>query len=622
MMRTTSMFMQGAEVRIKPAGEEQADYDNADFINDNIHTMYKDFSDIMSDIVNFVAYGWFDCELVYEHGDDGRIRWKKWAPRHPTTLDRWDIGPHGDLRGMWQQWLNQKAYIPIEKLIHFTTTGAGKNNPEGTSVFEGGYTSWFYSKNLSILEAVVCERLSGTPTMKMPPNVDLTESGDNSDIGRAKRIVRNIKTGDDMGLTLPDGWNFEYTMPSHGPAIDISEVILRHDRAFARTLLMDFIMLGAKETGSFAMIKDKSSMYVIALNTYLSKIAGAINNQAIPRLFELNAMPRGSGLPTLYFDKISKVDIGDYSTMISNLFNAGAVTYSLDTENQIRRVVGLEQIREPGMMLKPNLPAQANPEDGKEVGETKIPKSQAAYTDAETAEEMEEMADRVGMQLVRAYDKAAKGLRDDIKTDNEEEWEGIVDFYLSDISEALKDRLSRSFFSMWKEAVGDRPGVEGLRAIVMYLSEQADYIDDSLLPGIRSKILESARNARDEGVTPAFFSMAISAAIDEFRYRVSQYAGSVYSLFANHAGAQAAKKKADSIWSTHGLSVNWDTGKLVGDGLLARYSGPEDERNCRGCDHNLDLGWTNPENLTPIGQNECLHNCRHFIEYKYRGRIL
>jgi hypothetical protein len=43
----------------------------------------------MGDIVWYIVYGFFDEEIVYERREDGKIYWRKWAPRHPITLDQW-----------------------------------------------------------------------------------------------------------------------------------------------------------------------------------------------------------------------------------------------------------------------------------------------------------------------------------------------------------------------------------------------------------------------------------------------------------------------------------------------------------------------------------------------------
>ena len=635
MLQTTSVFMQGAKIHVKPAGTLDEDRENAKFLETALSTMHRPFDEIMADIVYFLVYGWFTEEIVYEQRDDKRIYWKKWAPRHPVTLDRWEI-KDGEMAGMWQDWDGKSVMIPAEKLLHFTTTGAGKNNFEGISIFEGAYTSWFFVKNLQILEAIICERMSGTPVMTLPDNVDFSDVSATSPATRAKTIVRNIKVGEDMGMTLPNGWTFRYEMPAHGPAIDLGEVIARHQKDFARVMLMDFIMLGSGEGGSFAMIKDKSAMYLVALNTFLSRIASVINRQAVAKLFALNSLPEGSGLPTVFFDKLAKVDLTDFAEMVSKLFNAGSVTYDIDTENHVRRTIGLDQITEPGLLLKPNLPAQqgVSSPSGHPTQETAegnvLPVEQeveqevmSEFADMPTAKRIDAMVAQSGYKLSNIYLRATKPLAKALTKDNAGKWEAVIDSTLEDAAEEIREALMADIVKMWRDVTGDNPTTPQLMKIVDEVMLQYGYMSDALIPSVREKVLEIARQSKEDDLAAALFGMAIAGATGLFAARAGTYANSIYRIFANHATPVQAKRKFDSTFPDNPLQVDLDAGILRGDEhLLARNISMEDNRVCPDCQRLSDLGWTAPENLTPqIGDRACKHNDRCFIQYKYRGRV-
>jgi hypothetical protein len=700
MMMVSTMFMREAEWDILPASDDDADVEQAQFVKENLTTMTKSFSETMSDIVYFLAYGFFDVELVYERRDDGRIYWRKWAPRHPTTLLHWDLDENGGLQGMVQISNSSRKmgppYIPIEKMLHFTTTGAGKNSPEGraldpntpivtpdgwrkiddlrpgnkvfdekgriryvigrkdwenrpcykvtfdtgveiiadeshkwytenarerayhkrgrvrttkqiaktvkkphgkkngkqyyinnhaipwaesldyphmelvvepyllgqwlgdghsnggivtshvqdvpetvaifesygydtrvsrnglrggkgrmiriykvswklnaigvlnnkhiprrylmssrkqrlellqglmdsdgtvdrwgrceftntnrnlaygaaelirslggdarittkerdgcqitykvkftphnfvpfklsrkierckdvrartnhyitkvervpprrtvciqtdgpshlflagegmipthNSIFEGAYTSWFFAKNLKIEEAIVIERMSGTPVMGMPDGAT-TDSDSTSDLSRAKKIVRNIKLGDDMGLTEPFGWSFRYEMPKGSPPISPGETITRHQRDMARTIMADFLMLGGGDQGSWAMHADKSALFIKAVNGFLQQVASVINRHGIPRLMKLNG--HEGAMPEIHFVPIAKLDVEGYANIVARLLDAGGITYDLETEQATRRRIGLPEIQEPGLLLKANQPVESDKE--------------------------------------------------------------------------------------------------------------------------------------------------------------------------------------------------------------------------------------------------------------------
>jgi len=622
MLNTTKMFLQGARLHVEDGGDTSADKDKAEFLEYNLHNMSKSFEDVIGDIVYFLVYGWMDMEIVYKKGDDGGVEWRKWAPRHPVTLDKWEFDESGGLSGMWQSWQKTEVFIPIEKLLHFTTTGAGKNNVEGISCFEAAYTSWFFVKNLSILEAVVCERLSGTPTVTLPENADTSEGSE--DVIRAKSVARNIKLGDDMGLTLPYGWGFEYKMPANGPAISIGEVIRRHQEDEARTMMMDFIMIGSGG-GSYAMVKDKSSLYVIALNTYLDKIAAIINRHAVPRLFELNSMPETDKLPEVYFDKISKIDVGDFATIISSLFNAGAITYNMETENQVRRMIGIEQIDEPGLLLKPNLPADQSPgepPEGEDVQDVKLPAEQdtkmSEFADSITATSAAAFTASVAQEVLNIYERELGALPEDLAGKDEDEWADIIDVYMDRFLDEVKGSLAEGMIAAWIKFVGDSPPLEGYKAIVGELIFQADYLDSSLRKSISSALIDKLRELG--GYATDIIADAIRGVLASFTYRLRMYAGSTYKIFGNHATAWRAKLRINNVFPRNKVQMDWKNGRIHSDGVLAKNITENDERVCSECEALEDLGWTDPPNITPIGQRLCGGNDRCYITYKYHGR--
>lgn len=651
MIKTTEMFMCASQPRVEAASHSAADKEAAEFLESCLTDMTKSWQSIMSDIVLFLPYGFFDCEIVYwkrdgskSQFDDGRIGWRKWGPRHPTTVDSWKFDEHGGIEGMWQLDPNghKTVWLPVEKLLHFTTTGMGKNSPEGISVLEGAYQSWFYAKNLTIQEAIIVERMSGTPFIGLPEGAS-TDSSSDSDLERAKQIVRNIKTAEDMGLTLPYGFEFGYKVPPSGPALQPGDIITRHRRDLARALAMDFIMLGGGDQGSWAMHKDKSQLYIRSLNAFLKKIADVINRHGVTRLFELNAFPNITGLPQVYFTPISKIDIGDFADVIAGLFNSGALSYNLDTENAVRREVGLPEIDEPGITFKPPMPLDENmqapqpaPEpEPEEEPEEEEPDEEEPEDDEEG--EMSEFADvgggmaqsearayaaTIASQIMNDYDEFARDLSASLAAeDDEEDWEAEVDVALLALAVAMRRRLRDGLLYVWDTTTGSDPSIEGMSAVLSELEFQDRYIRDSLLPDIKERVLEERRKLALDAVAAAVVAMALLGALAAFRYRASRYSGAVYKLWANHARPRVI---FEILLKRSGGNVQLDpiTGKLSGDGLEVRQTGPDGERSCFDCLLEIEQGWR-PVHLgpPPIGSLQCDGSCRCWLEYKYRGRI-
>jgi hypothetical protein len=84
------------------------------FLETCLHDQDLSWSDILSQIVTMVVFGFSYHEIVYkkrngpnpdfpEQGSkfaDGRIGWAKWAPRAQETRFRWEFGPHNEILGI------------------------------------------------------------------------------------------------------------------------------------------------------------------------------------------------------------------------------------------------------------------------------------------------------------------------------------------------------------------------------------------------------------------------------------------------------------------------------------------------------------------------------------------
>ena len=85
-------------------------------------------------------------------------------------------------------------------------------------------------------KAIGIERnIAGMPVLHLPEGADTTESEDDTtDIGRARRIVRNVRADELNGLVLPFGWEFSLVASSGGAgAADTDMVISRRATGFA-----------------------------------------------------------------------------------------------------------------------------------------------------------------------------------------------------------------------------------------------------------------------------------------------------------------------------------------------------------------------------------------------------
>ena len=336
-----------------PGGTTTADKEAATFLETCVHDMSLSWQSFMSDVVTMFTHGWGWFEIVYKRRngstaasesdyDDGRIGWRKFAFRDQLTLQRWELDEHQGVRGMWQQPPNfgTPVFLPIEKSLHFTTKHAG-GNPEGYSVLRGAYLPWYYRKNLQAIEAISLERIgAGIPTVHLP------EGYTEADLTKANSTIQRFKVDEQMGFTLPPGWELELAFGgagSRGIADGFEQAIVRYRQEMLLSTLSQFLVLGMDKVGSFALSKTARDFFQVALGGWLRHIEQVINKYAVARLFHLNDFAGITAFPTLSLGTIGDSDIQMLIDGLAKLVPQGVITPDSAIEGRVREILDLPE---------------------------------------------------------------------------------------------------------------------------------------------------------------------------------------------------------------------------------------------------------------------------------------
>ncbi|MGE3467653.1 MAG: hypothetical protein AB7J13_12045, partial [Pyrinomonadaceae bacterium] len=103
---------------------------------------------------------------------------------------------------------------------------------------------------------------------------------------------------------------------------DTSAVIDRYDNRMLMSVLADFLLLGSKETGSYALGETKLETFLKAIKTWLDTICDQVNRYAIPRLLELNGMS-SERAPYLEAGTLETVSLEALGRFVDILVKAG-----------------------------------------------------------------------------------------------------------------------------------------------------------------------------------------------------------------------------------------------------------------------------------------------------------
>ncbi len=365
------MLIRQCDFTVEPGGPEDIDKEAARFVEQCMDDMESTWTDTLSEILSFLTYGWSFHEIVYKlrkgrsgnpetHSkyDDGLIGWRKLPIRSQDTLYQWEYKEGTDeLTGMTQAPAPsfQHITIPLEKALHFKTRSR-KNNPEGRSILRNAYRPWYFKKRIQEIEGIGIERdLAGFPVLYTPENADIWNPDDPESVrllATAEAIVSGVRRDAREGIVLPggdNGWKLELLSTGSRRQFDTNQIIDRYDQRIATTVLADFVMLGQRDVGSFALASSKTKIFALAIGTYLDIICETFNNQGIPRLIDLNK-EKFSGIsdyPRMRHGDIEDADLPSVGAFLQQMVDIGLLKPDSQLEEYVRRIAHLPKRMEP-----------------------------------------------------------------------------------------------------------------------------------------------------------------------------------------------------------------------------------------------------------------------------------
>ena len=343
-LRVLKLPLRSANWYVEPAGKDKLQQEQAEFIEHNLKEgMSITWDDFIRQALLMLDYGVFVFEKVYDnvvYKNKTYIGWRKFAPRHPRTIQAWKINDGND-DGIKQLVNNRDTVeIPMEKLLIFVNEKEG-DNWEGISILRSAYKNWFFKDIFEQIDAMAFERQGlGVPYCKIPAGANNAK-----DKANATAIVKNLRANEKAYVVYPEGYEVGFLDMGAGKTRDPKNSIEYHNRQIALNVLAQFLMLGAGDKGSFALSKDQSSFFYDSLQAVAKNILDVINKYAIKQLVELN-WPGTSEYPTLKVDDIGAIDKVQFATMINTLVGANIIKTDDDLDRYIRKELDMPESQE------------------------------------------------------------------------------------------------------------------------------------------------------------------------------------------------------------------------------------------------------------------------------------
>ena len=371
IMYAVEQTLRDVEIKIKPADDSEEAKREAAFLQSVLDDMDHSLDDHISESLSYLTYGFSWFEVVYKRreGDfrspkknskyeDGRIGIKKIAIRAPWTVEGFEVDKQtGEILGMYQEavWGKTPSMIPVEKSVYYRTTSLN-DDPSGRSVLRNAYVSYQYLNKIQSYEAIAIEReLHGVPVGRMPAEYMSSDASvDQANLrGQFERILRDLKNNEQGYALLPsdlyvdsDGkptsqrlMDIELITANGSRSIDIDPIVKRYQHDIARSLMAEFLMLGSG-SGSYALSKTKTDLFLRSLESYINTIVDALNKQLVERLWQLNGLPWDT-MPKLVAGDVAPHDLREIASFLRNLNGAG-----IEVQEQVEVVEDLMAIAE------------------------------------------------------------------------------------------------------------------------------------------------------------------------------------------------------------------------------------------------------------------------------------
>lgn len=346
------MTARQVEWKIVPFEETPEDIELADFVRQCMfEDMQQTWQSTVAEILSFVPWGWAYCEIVYKRRgglskdktknsrfNDGRIGWRKWALRSQESLLEWQLDEWDEVTAMIQQPPPDfdVRTIPIEKALHFRPSSR-KQNPEGHSILRRAYRDFYFKRHIENIEGIGIEReLAGLPKIGAPAEIfkQTATNDEKAMLAYLKDLGTKLRQDEVSYVLYPLEFDakgnkrFDVELLTSGGerAIDVAATIERHDQRMLMSAMADFLLLGSKETGSYALGSTKFRAFLKAAKTWLDSICDTVNQQAIPPLLRLNGKSSDRA-PYLQAGTLEDIDLKEFGEYIDVLVKAG-VTFN------------------------------------------------------------------------------------------------------------------------------------------------------------------------------------------------------------------------------------------------------------------------------------------------------
>lgn len=375
------MLMRAVKWRVEPADQRPESIVAAERVEVALfNDMAHPWGQFVDEASSMLVYGYAPHEIVWKRCagesdnpntssqfDDGMLMPAALPIRAQDTIWRWifDNEGRGNVIGLEQYRPGlENALIPIQKLL-LPRTVKRRNNPEGRSILRNAYRQYLRKETIEQAEGRLANRSAGIVRLRIPAKY--MQAGAGTEELRVYNMFKAMadKLAQDRSgaVVLPsDRWpagqegagelmyDLDYLVADARKVGDMSPIIDRMDSRIAMSVLADFLMLGQRNVGSWALADSKTSMFVTATGGFLGNIEEEVDRVLVNKIWRLNALDPTTK-PKVKAGSVQNTDLEALGNYLSKLSSGGAPIFpSIDgrLEQHLLSIAELPTAQEEG----------------------------------------------------------------------------------------------------------------------------------------------------------------------------------------------------------------------------------------------------------------------------------
>lgn len=277
------------------------------------------------------------------------MRWKltELSERLPETISDIKLNDDGSLKGVTQY--GHRDMIPASGLLWYVLNREGAKW-QGRSMLRPAYAPWLIKHEMWRVLAQSSRRFGmGVPKVKAPPGATA------GDVQKAGELAAGYRAGDQAGIGLPDGFDFELA-GLLGTVPDTLGFARYLDQQIAESALAGILNLDASPNGSRALGDSMLALLELSWKATARAITGPATQLNI-KMVDWN-FGEDEPVPAVLCTNVARLEV--MAEAIAQLTTAGALTPELGMENAIR-----ERLHLPTTQSRPAA-SDTGPEPGTE----------------------------------------------------------------------------------------------------------------------------------------------------------------------------------------------------------------------------------------------------------------